>query len=100
MRFSEFGAVFCQNCLRSVSRLEMLRRGPRAWAVSNLLTCRGNLRTGPQLTQGVLTCSPYLTRLVLLFKKSIRTNCVRLFRFAKYALPRVMAVICFANSTR
>src|SRR6185369_12084126 len=33
----------------------------------------------------------YRTRLVRRFRKSIRTNCVRLFGFAKYALPRVIA---------
>jgi len=54
------------------------------------VTCQNPLRkrrasldiyeTGRPLTQAVLT---YLTRLVLLFKKSIRTNWVRLLGFAK-----------------
>src|SRR5215212_1415745 len=42
----------------------------------------------------------YLIRLVRLLRKSIKTNCVRLFGFAKYALPRVIADICLTNSTR
>src|SRR5687768_5991145 len=44
--------------------------------------------------------SDYFTLLVRRLRKSISTNCVRLFGFAKYALPRVIAVICLTNSTR
>lgn len=40
------------------------------------------------------------TRLVRRFRKSMRTNWVKLFGLAKYAFPRVIAVIRLTKSTR
>ncbi len=42
----------------------------------------------------------YFPLLVRRFKKSISTNCDRFSGLAKYALPFVIAVICFTKSTR